>query len=213
MKKIFLAGIIGLAGVAVQAGIIWNFDTPASMPASIEKFGYIYVDTNSAAAGKGIQGSKALELTIPARTRSWGGGLALVPAKPINLASPSTTAWVYVSVAADAPNPFGISLEVSDNSGGNAFIPSPGPYAASGQKLAGKIKPAFQTVAFDLRTFDRYGAATGKPNLAAITKIRWIFPDNTPGATGPLHIYLDNVGASTNAPVPVELTAPKPKQK
>ena len=201
MKRFIVVTIIILAmlGVIGQAAVIWNFDSPASMPSSIAKLGGFYVYLSSTTAGKGIGGSNALDITVPSSVRTWGGGFQLNASPALNLTG---TPFLYGWISADSTNPFGVAFEVKDTTGGYQFIPPPGPYTAYAQKFAGTINASFKKVEFDLRTFDRYGAGTGAPNLGGITQIGWIFPDNTGGSTGPFHFYLDNIGAGT---IPVEL--------
>ena len=190
-------------------GVIWNFDSPSSTPSDIKKFGYFYVYTSSTVKGKGVNGSNALEIKIPAHNRTFGGGFELSSKAVLNLTSPSTTSILYGFVAADKPNTFGVAIEVSDNTQGEKFIPPPGPYSSSGQKLQGQIDSTLKPVQFDLRSFKRYKGKYS-PNLKAISSITWVFVDNTKESTGPLNFYLDNVGA-TDKPLPAELGNPGKK--
>lgn len=206
MKKIILLVLcMGILSTVSYAGIIWNFDSPSSTPIDLDRFGYFYVYGGSTAAGKGISGTNALEINVPAHNRV-GGGVSLIAVPPLNLTSPATTSFVYGFVSADTSNPFGVAIEVKDNSGGKQFIPPPGPYTINAQKLAGQIDSTFKLVQFDLRNFSRY-QGKGAPNLSAITEITWHFFANTKSSTGPLHFYLDNVGASAK-PLPPELAIP-----
>ena len=174
-----------------QGGFIWDFDSATTMPSSIGKFGYFYAYMSSTVAGKGINGTNALQITVPARTRTFGGGVHLIASPPLDL---SSAPEMYGFVSADSTNPFGVVFEVYDITGGNPFIPPPGPYASSAQMFAGSINSTFKRVQFDLRTFNRY-QSSGAPNLSAIKQMTWLFPDNTTSSTGPLHFYLDNIGA------------------
>jgi hypothetical protein len=207
MKKILLLVCMTILSTVSYAGIIWDFDSATTIPIDVDRFGYFYAYVNDTIAGKGIGGTNALQITVPAHNRV-GGGVSLISVPPLNL---SRSPFVYGSVSADTTNPFGVAIEVKDNTGGKQFIPPPGPYTINAQKLVGKIDSTFKLLQFDLRSFNRY-QGQGTPNLSAISEITFHFFSNTKNSTGPLHFYLDNVGASAK-PLAPELAAPEKKNK
>lgn len=202
MKKIIISVIISILSTVSYAGIIWDFDSATTMPIDLDRFGYFYVYEKDTVAGKGIGGTNALQITVPAHHRV-GGGVNLISVPPLNL---SESPFLYGFVSADTTSSFGVAIEIKDNSGGKQFIPPPGPYTINAQKLAGKIDSTFKLVQFDLRNFNRYLGA-GTPNLSAIAEITFHFFSNTKDSTGPMHFYLDNIGASAN-PLAPELAVP-----
>lgn len=216
MKRYIILFIVTMIfNVYAQASIIWNFDTPATSPANVARLGYFYVYAYSTVAGKGIGGSNALEITVPAFPRTWGGGFMLGNTQPINLASgSSTTASVYWSIMANETSSFGVSFEVYDTTG-NKFIPPGVLYTGYSSQFNGSISTsAFQKVTWNVGSFAYYKYVyspltiirdqTKHPLLSAISTMSWIFPTNIlSGATSgsgsntnlpELTFYLDNVG-------------------
>ena len=137
-----------------QGGIIWDFDSTVTSPATVVKNNYFYSYTNSTVNNKGIGGSQALQILVPyegVNKRHGGGGIwlsnipgwtvAMVNATTnnINLINGVVTSnFVYWSIIASNTSNFGVSFAVYDTTG-REFIPNGSKYVGDSVQLTGMI--------------------------------------------------------------------------
>jgi hypothetical protein len=177
-----LLAMIPLAGYS-QNLVIFDFD--GNNPASLVRFGYFYAYSGVYDAGRTGNG---LDITVPAVTRGWGGGLDLNISPFMDLTAQSS---VYGWIRSVTPGTvFTVAFELENNF--QQYNPNGQPYTSYAAIPFDATN--FTKVEFDLSGFQLYGGVTPL-NPTAINQISWIFPDNTTGESGPDRFILDDVGS------------------
>lgn len=192
MKTKAMILVITLLALAPVEGYCQNlviFDFDGNNPASIVRFGYFYAYTGAYETGRSGNG---LNIIVPEVTRSWGGGFDLNIMPFLDLtAHTSVYGWIR-SVTPDTV--FTVAFELENNF--QQYNPNGQPYTAYAAVPFDGTN--FTKVEFDLSGFEIYGGTTPL-NPTAINQMSWIFPDNTPGPSGPDQFILDDVIAVGSA--------------